>query len=133
MGRIAVVESIARVSDADGETLEAKCDMGGGDIATPDVAGAAGDDSPPRPGDVAVLMTVPGGSDYVVVGFIDTENAGKAAEGERYLYARDGGGAPVCSIWLKSDGSIVLDGPGRIEIKSNGQVDINNGALTVEP
>lgn len=70
---------------------------------------APGDDSPPHPGDLAVLVQVPGSEDYVVVGYIDQLNESVMSRGEKRLYSRDDKGVPIGELWLESDGTIRLN------------------------
>jgi hypothetical protein len=76
-----------------------------------------------------VLIPVPGEGREVVVAFIDPKNAQDTAAGGAKVYARDTAGDVVCSILLKSDGSININGAVNI----NGVTIDTDGNVTAPP
>ncbi len=121
MGRVAVVLSFERGTDPDGKPkAEVKCDPGGEANLTADHFGAAGDDSPPLPGDFVALEDSTGSGGEQATGYQDPKNAGTAEPGEVRRYARDADGVPVCEFHLKANGDIDIRG-----IKTGGKVTIN--------
>src|SRR5688500_13212181 len=100
--------------------------MGGGDALTAPHFANAGDDSPPLPGDYAVLVDASGAGAMNAVGYADVRNVGEAEPGEKRIYARDADGAPAVSLWLKGDGTLVItNGSGTFEMAEDGVVTIN--------
>jgi hypothetical protein len=125
MSRVAAVLSSERVVDDDGHGVDVKCDPGGNPITAPHYADA-GDDSQPLPGDYVALGDSSGSGCEHVSGFADVRNEGKAQPGEKRIYARDASGAVVVELWLKGDGSLVIDnGSGQVELAKGGDVTIN--------
>lgn len=106
---------------------DTKVDPGGGALREAQHFAPLGDDAHPLAGDYAVAVAVQG-SRLVVVGYVDPKNAQSAQPGERRIYARDASGAEVCSVWLKSDGSIVAQNAnGVLTLEAGGDV-VGNGA-----
>ena len=106
MGLIAELLEWVRSTDGDAELAEAKCDPGGGDVVTCPHYQPSGMDSQPLPGDYIVLQPGPEKGSFVVVGYLDPNNAGTTAAGETRLYARDADGAITGSLLLKTDGTV---------------------------
>jgi len=98
---------------------DVKVDRGSGDNVTAQHFGPSGDDSPPLPGDYAVLSNATGTGRQSAVGYRDAKNAGQAAPGEKRVYARDSSGAVIAQIWAT--------GAGEVSVFNN------NGAFTLEP
>lgn len=110
---------------------DVKVDTGGGANATADHYSAPGDDSHPLPGDRVALVDTQGARRRAAVAYLDTKNDQTAGPGEKRIYARDASGAAVAEVWLKSDGSIVIDnGSGTVTLKTNGDVDANGATIT---
>jgi len=127
MGRVAVVLTIERTEGDEEAVLDVKIDPGGGANLMAPHFGAAGDDSPPLPGDYAVTVSVPGGNGEVVAGYLDPDNAGVAEGGERRLYSRDAERAIKATVWLRADGSVrVENDSGYWELGKDGTVDVND-------
>jgi len=125
MSRVAAVLSSERVTDDDGHGVDVKCDPGGNPITAPHFADA-GDDSQPLPGDFVALGDSSGSGGEHVSGFADVRNEGKAKPGEKRIYARDASGAVKIELWLRGDGSLVIDnGSGQVELAKSGDVTIN--------
>ena len=125
MGRLGIVKQIARAVIRGANVLNAIADPGGGANVSARVFGAAGDDSPPMPGDTVVIVPLGQLRGNAAVGVVDTKNAGAAAAGEVRRYSRDASGAPVAVFWLKSDGSIVVSNAGGSFVMAPG------GAVTI--
>jgi hypothetical protein len=127
MGRHAFVQAFERVTDDDGAHVgEVKIDAGANEIATVEHFGNCGDDAPPLQGDVAALEDSVGAGGEQATGYLDIRNEGKAAQGEKRIYARDKDGNVVAEIWLKGSGSITIEnGSGHVTIGDDGNVDIN--------
>lgn len=125
----AQVQSVERTTDDDGTPVTiVRVDFGGEDPASPELALAPGDDSPPLPGDVAATTEDGGTGTDFVVGCQDTKNAGTAQPGEKRFYGRDGDGNQVNEWWLKGDGSITWknNAGGLVEMGgADGAVKIN--------
>lgn len=130
MPRTGEVLDVERVNEDGLEVINVKCDPGGGALVTAEHFGAPGDDALPLPGDTAALQDGAGTGVEQAVGYADTTNRGKSAEGERRLYGRDSAGAPVCEVWLKRDGSILIKvlktGGAPVDIESDGPVSIKS-------
>lgn len=109
---------------------EAKVDPGGDVARTAQHFAPAGDDSHPLRGDLVVLVEADGRQH--AVGYVDEKNAGVAEPGEKRIYSRDAGGTVAAVVWLKADGSIVIDnGSGAFELAPNGDVTINGVTIDV--
>lgn len=132
MGRVAEVLSTKRVNDEAGHGVDVKVDPAGGNPSTVPHFADPGDDSLPLPGDFAALEDSAGSGAEQVAGYADTRNVGKAAAGEKRIYGRSSSGTPVCEIWLKGDGTIVItnDG-GSFEMAPSGAVTING--VVIDP
>lgn len=94
--------------------------------------GPSGDDSPPLPGDVAAcLERVAGNGSTAAVGYQDPKNAGKALPGERMMYARNPQGEVVLEVYLKGDGSFLVESKtgSAIELKTSGTVIVDASSI----
>jgi hypothetical protein len=118
MSRIAIVISFERTT-RDGVPIEEIKVDSSGDATTHDHYQPPGEDSPPLPGDYAVLVeSDDGAGEEKIVGYSDPVNEGVAEPGERRQYARDADGNVVVSIHMKADGSL--------------EISNENGSLTLE-
>ena len=79
----------------------------------------SGDDSPPLPDDLAVLVYNNRTGGLAYLGAIDQANAPEAQPGERRIYARDSSGAIVSTLWLKGDGTLELNGAADFAVRFN--------------
>lgn len=70
--------------------------------------GSSGDDSPPLPEDRVLLIRIEGTGNNIVSGVI-CESQG-AEPGEKKLYSRDDDGVVQATVYLKSDGTIEING-----------------------
>ena len=112
MSRVGIVQRTQRVVDEDGHGVDVVCDPTGGQNVTVPHYAAPGDDALPLPGDSAAIEDSAGAGAEQAVGYADTRNEGKAAPGEKRLYARDTTGQVVGEVWLKGDGAIVAENAG---------------------
>lgn len=130
MSRFAVVLRVERVTD-EGHGLDVVCDPGGGNNVTAPHCATPGDDSAPLDGDFVQLVESGGTGAESAVGYADVDNAGKASPGEKRIYARDSSGAVVVDLWLKNDGSLVIDnGSGHVVLEVGGDVVINGVVIS---
>jgi hypothetical protein len=126
MGLIAKVLSFARVTRHSAKFTEVKADPGAGAIVVAEQFAPSGDDSPPLVYDYMVIVPTTGSGRGAVVGYIDTENEGEAAAGERRMYSRDSGGNIKSVLWLKADGSVtVSNDTGSFELQAGGDIVLN--------
>lgn len=127
MGRIGFVLSVSSDTEGGEDIPICKVDMGGKDIRAVPLFNASGVDARPRAGDYVSLMAHPGGSGYAAVAFADPGNTSKAGPGEVRFVARDSNGADIAEVYLKTDGSILIEnGSGSIELAADGRVTIND-------
>jgi|SRR5688572_9283445 len=119
---IGEVLSFERVDGID----ETKVDLGGGDVRTAQHFAPAGVDSVPLPGDKAALEDSVGSGNVQTTGYHDPRNEGVAEPGEHRLYSRDAQGVVRASVWLKNDGTIVIEANGPIEVTSTGPVTVDS-------
>lgn len=152
MGRIATVLSFLRKTISGSSFSEIEADPGGGPSVTCEHFSSAGDDSHPLKDDYAITISVgdlrEGGQ--IVVGYIDPKNLQKAQKGEKRLYSRSEAGEQACELWLKNDGTTVLENEkgslklnadgsqkienenGSFELKADGTVEINGVIIDVD-
>jgi hypothetical protein len=119
---------VAEVVSVDGDDVKVDEE----DPRTPEHYQPAGDDAKPLRGDYAAISgDDEGSSSGSIVAFHDTVDANrKAAPGEKRIYARDATGQLVGDVWLKGDGTMVMQNHlaplgGIFEIKADGTVVIN--------
>ncbi len=130
MSRDAVVVRTERVNGEDGHGLDVVVDPNGEPITTSHYA-PPGVDAVPLPGDFASLSEGSGSGAENAVGYADVGNAGTAAAGEIRLYARNAAGTLKVELWLKGNGSLVIDnGSGSVELEAGGDVVINGVRIT---
>lgn len=133
MSRIAEVQSTRRTNDETGHGVDVKVDPGGGALSTVPHFADPGDDSLPLPGDFAALEDSAGSGAEQVTGYADVANVGKAVPGEKRTYGRDSNKTPVCEVWLKGDGTIVIaNDSGSFEMAPNGAVTINGVVIDAD-
>lgn len=105
---------------------DVKVDRGSGDNVTSQHFGPSGDDSPPLPGDYAVLSNAAGTGRQSAVGYRDAKNDGEAAPGEKRIYARDASGAVIATVWINNAGEVsIFNNNGAFTLEPNGDVVIN--------
>ena len=93
----------------------------GNDVQTVQYMPMAGDDSPPRTGDLVAMVPI-GPAFQVGLGMGDSVIPSVAA-GEKKLYSRDENGDVVASIHLKADGeATILNANGQVTLKPDGAV-----------
>lgn len=115
----------AKISDV-------KLDPGGGPNVTAEHFSAPGDDAHPLVGDYVINVIIQRSGGSAVVGYLDPKNEQKAAPGEKRIYARDSGGASIVELWLKNDGTAVLENNnGSVILAANGNITINGADITI--
>lgn len=115
----------AKISDV-------KVDPGGGPNVTAEHFSAPGDDGHPLPGDYVVGVSIQRSGGSAVVGYLDPKNDQKAAAGEKRIYARDSGGASIVELWLKNDGTAVLENAsGSVTLAANGDITLDGPNVTI--
>ena len=125
MGSVARLLSFERVTRNGAEISIVKLNPDGGANITADHFDSAGDDAHPLPTDYLVTTTVRGSGREGVVGYVDPLNVGKTAPGEKRIYGRDSNGVAVNEVWLKADGSILIENAGAsISVLPGGEVNI---------
>ena len=68
----------------------------------------SGDDSPPLPEDKVLLIKIEGSGKHIVSGVLCSSQG--AEKGEKKLFSRDSNGNVKATIYLKSDGTIEING-----------------------
>lgn len=133
MGLISRLLSFTRTEVDDAHISDSKVDPGGGANITAHHFSCPGDDSHPLPGDSVATSTSTGAGNEHAVGYIDTANEPEADEGEKRLYSRDSDGAVKAVVWLKNDGSVLIEnGSGVIEMAAGGDVTINGVVIDTD-
>ena len=117
MGQLGIIEAIKKTVKQGVQYLESQISLGGSQRKTVSIMLPPGEDSQPLPKDYAAIIETGKSGQSVALGFIDSKNPIMAAPGEKIFYARNGSGSVVCSIKLKSDGTIILNSE---EITLNG-------------
>ena len=132
-GIIGKLLSFTRVVRNDAKLSDVKVDVGGGDILTAEYTHPSGDDSFPLPGDYPSAIRIPRSGRILVVGFVETDAQQKALAGDKRLYARNSDREEVVELWLKSDGTALLDNEnGSSELRPDGSFRIQNGNGYIE-
>ena len=125
MGSIARVLSFERVIRSGVEVSIVKINPDGGANITGVHFADTGDDAHPLPSDYVATSSIRGAGQEAVVGYADPLNEGKSEPGEKRIYGRDSSGAFVNEVWLKADGSILIENAGAsILVKPSGEVNI---------
>lgn len=110
MGRVAKLMDFVRSVRGSANISDATCDVGGLDNRTAEHFSDSGDDSHPLPGDYSHVEPQAGSGRVSSVGYIDPKNSHKSRTGEKRIYARDPEtGESIVEIWLKNDGSVVIE------------------------
>jgi hypothetical protein len=149
MGRISYLLDFIRTKRGTAQVSDVKSDPGGGANVTAQNFSAPGDDSHPLPGDYVALVNTPRAGVSAAVGYADPKDLQLAQRGEKRLYSRDADGNVIATIWIKNDGTIVLEndevtaqakpsgefsvvnGGGYFKLLSSGVFDVNN--VTISP
>ena len=114
---------------------DVKLGLGGGNNVTGEEFSSSGDDSPPLENDNVLAVAIEQTGRVAVVGYVDTQNAPLANNGERRLYSRDSSGEIRAVIWLRNDGSISLSNEnGEMSIAEDGALSLQNenGAMSMD-
>lgn len=123
-----VLSSVWRVIGGVSVT-DVKMNPGGGPNVTAEHFQPAGDDSAALPGDFGFAAPGPQAGRFAVLGYVDALNAPMAAPGEKRTYSRRPDGAAVAQIWLKGDGTILIENAnGSFEIRPDGSQRGENAA-----
>lgn len=126
MNEVAEILAFERIADEDGRASDVKSDLGGRTITATHFADP-GDDSRPLPTDFVALSSAPGAGVKQAVGYLDPKTEPAAGPGEKRIYSRSGPGTVAAVVWLKNDGTVVIENAagGTIEMASSGDVTIN--------
>lgn len=123
MGLIARLKKFTRVSRNDVDLSVGEINIGGGDIVTAEHFEDAGSDTHPLVGDYVAAVSIPRSGGKIIVGYFDPKYTPKAELGEKIIYARDEEGALVVELWLKNDGTAVLQNDkGSFELRPDGSM-----------
>lgn len=129
MGVIGRLLSFVRAERNGAKLSDAKTQTTGGYVVTAAHASSAGDDSQPLPNDYVLLIEVQQTGRTVTAGYVDTANAGKAAAGEKRLYSRTTGGAPIAELWLKNEGTVTASNDAvTLTLSPDGAASLSNAA-----
>lgn len=151
MGLMAKLISFARTVRNGANVSDVKSDPGGRAVQTSEHFSTPGTDAHPLPGDFVLLASIQGTGRYGAAGYVDPKNQQLAESGEHRTYARDANGDQIAQVWLKNDGTILIEanngaiswelkpdktgrldnGSGFIELKASGVLDLNG--LTISP
>lgn len=128
-----LIAKILRYTRGNPEADEITADPGGGNIITINPAQPAGDDSQPLPDDFVVAVGVPGLNRMISVNVFDVQSERVSEPGDKRIYARKTDRTTACQIWLKSNGTVLIDnGSGSITLKSDGVVNINGATISTD-
>ena len=118
---------VQKIEDVGINTTDVKSDGGGGANTTAKHFGAPGDDAFPLQSDYVATIPVQGSGRRAAVGYVDPLNIPVALDGDRRIYSRDPtDGTTKAQVWIKSDGTIIVDnGSGSLAIEPAGTVTIN--------
>ncbi len=132
MGGLEGDVGVYRAAGDDGP--ETEVDLGGGDVATADHYGAAGEDSPPLPEDTALLVPLEGDAESMGAAAYTDDTERKALKGEKRIYARDSDGTVVSEVHLKGDTSIEITqvGGSTVVIAADGSVTVTAGTINLK-
>lgn len=130
MGFIGKLLSFGNTTKHGAKANNAVVDPGGGATKTLTHFSDAGDDSQPLPGDYVACVKIPRSGNAVATGYVDPANDQKAQPGEKRIYARDGDGVSVVEVWLKADGTAVIENTnGFFRLNPDGSVNINGTVI----
>lgn len=131
MGRIARVLNFITTTRNGARIRESEVNPGGGANVTAPHFSSIGDDSHPLPGDYEALVPDSGSGRENGVGYLDPKNQHKAGPGEVRRYARASNGEQVVEVWLKNDGSAIIENEnGRFTLHPDGEFNINGARIT---
>ena len=128
MGGIGKLLSFVRQARNGANVSDTTVDPGGGPNLTAEHFAAPGDDSHPLPDDFVLLLPVRQTGRAAAAGYLDPKNEQLAAAGERRLYARDGDGNRVATVWIKNTGEVLVENDnGSVKLRPDG------GTITTSP
>jgi len=129
MGETAIIHNIIRTLRNGVTNTDITVDPGGGANITEEQFQPTGTDSQPLPGDYVIGVSVKSTGRKTAIAFLDPANAPQSGPGEHRTYSRDSSGTPVTEIWLKNDGSIMINNDnGFINITAAGIIELNGNA-----
>lgn len=108
MGRVGQFIAFARETIRGAQRAVATVSLGKGWNVTAEHFQPSGDDSQPMSEDYVYLARDPRTGRFIVVGYIDADNAGVTGPGEKRIYSRDAQKVPVAQVWCKNDGTIIM-------------------------
>ena len=122
---------VSEVLSAEGKDI--KSDRGSGDNVTAQHFSAPGDDALPLAGDYSALSHATGTGRQTSVGYRDGKLEGKAAPGEKRIYARTESGELSVEVWLKNTGEVIITNTaGTFTMLADGDVVINGITLKAD-
>lgn len=126
MGIMAKVLSTLKTRRGSADYNQIKVNSGAGVNLRGEQFSGAGDDSIPLPGDYAVTVEIPRQGGVAIVGFVDPGNASAVNPGEKRSYSRSSDGTIVAQVYLKNDGSVIIDNDnGSITLDAGGDITLN--------
>jgi hypothetical protein len=131
MGMIGRVLEFVKSSLSGDKFSDVKLDPGSGSNVQAQHFQPAGLDSQPLAQDAVLCIDASGVR--AVAGYADTKAESEVAGGEVQMYGRDPtSGARVCRIWVKGDGTIMIEGDGDVSINGviftpGGDIDTSGG------
>ena len=132
MGLVALIKSFRHTTRKDAKISTVKSDDANF-IETADHFSSPGDDSFPLEGDYVIAVDIKGTGQKAAVGYADIKNDKKSIAGEKRFYGRNTDGDEVNEIYLKQDGSVLIQNDnGSIEIESGGNIIINGVTIDTD-
>lgn len=132
MGRIAKVLSLFKGTRNGAKVSTVTADPGGGPNIGADQYSASGDDSQPLANDYALLVSNEQTGTEATAGYLDPNSSQKSASGEKRIYSRSAPGAEAAEVWLKKDGTILLDnGSATLTLSPDGSSSLTDGTAVV--
>jgi len=147
-GLIAILTQFVRTI-RDGAFISEAVGIFGGDTPrTTEHFADSGDDSHPIPGDCVATLKIARSGGATAVGYLDPRMAPKAQAGEKRIYARSAPGTTVVELWLKNDGTAVIEndaatftvspsgsikganGSGVFELRADGVFEVNGATIS---
>jgi hypothetical protein len=132
VGFLATIISFTRAVVQGAHAPEAKVSRGGNDTLTAGHFSAPGDDSYPLPDDVAYVGDGAGKGAAEILGYQDSKTTPVAVAGEKRIYSRSGPGVVAASVYLRSNGTIIVrNSLGSVELTPTGSVTIGNAVGSI--
>jgi len=132
MGMTSIVRAFSRRVFAGAQFARTTIDPGAGANQDAVHFSDPGDDAQPLPGDLVASASNAASNGQNALGYVDQQNAGITAAGEKRIYARDADGVISASIFLHNDGSIILANENAtLTISATGDFDWSGGSFTI--